>query len=127
MMDNRFNLLKTNVDNMTKSGDKDGFLQKGTRRSKNDKTNRDYICGCTKTYLSYPALYTHIKNKHNGIAPQGTMLGKPDVEESEDDEQSELNLNSEMPLSKRDNDGEPIAKSKNRGRLIRVHFQTLRR
>lgn len=32
------------------------------------------MCGCGKAYLSYPALYTHIKNKHNKIAPDGTTL-----------------------------------------------------
>lgn len=27
---------------------------------------RDYICACGKNYLSYPALFTHIKQKHDG-------------------------------------------------------------
>ena len=48
------------------------MLQKNKRRSKKDKTGRNYICG--KNYLSYPALYTHIKNKHEGKAPEGTTL-----------------------------------------------------
>jgi hypothetical protein len=43
------------------------------RRSKNDNNGRDYVCGCGKTYLSYPALYTHIKTKHNGENPCGTQ------------------------------------------------------
>lgn len=47
-----------------------GMKQK--RRSKNDSLGRDYVCGCGKTYLSYPALYTHIKTKHNGKTPDGT-------------------------------------------------------
>lgn len=42
------------------------------RRSKNDLKGRDYQCGCGKRYLSYPALYTHIKTKHNGQNPKGT-------------------------------------------------------
>lgn len=46
--------------------------QKQKRRSKNDYKGRDYHCGCGKTYLSYPALYTHIKSKHNGKPPDGT-------------------------------------------------------
>lgn len=50
------------------------MLQKNKRRSKKDKTGRNYICGCGKNYLSYPALYTHIKNKHEGKAPEGTTL-----------------------------------------------------
>lgn len=45
---------------------------KQRRRSKNDCFGRDYVCGCGKTYLSYPALYTHIKTKHNGKTPEGT-------------------------------------------------------
>ena len=40
----------------------DGDVQKGKRRSKNDVEGRDFKCSfCTKTYLSYPALYTHVK------------------------------------------------------------------
>ena len=31
------------------------------KRSKKDKSGRDFACGCGKKYLSYPALYTHIK------------------------------------------------------------------
>ena len=31
------------------------------RRSKNDNVGRTFVCGCSKSYLSYPALYTHIK------------------------------------------------------------------
>lgn len=31
------------------------------RRRRNDHHNRDYTCGCGKSYLSYPALYTHLK------------------------------------------------------------------
>lgn len=42
------------------------------RRSKKDKIGRNFVCGCQKKYLSYPALYTHIKTKHNGIQPEGT-------------------------------------------------------
>lgn len=26
--------------------------------------SRDYICACGKAYLSYAALFTHIKQKH---------------------------------------------------------------
>lgn len=50
------------------------ILQKNKRRSKKDKTGRNFKCGCGKTYLSYPALYTHIKNKHGGENPPGTTL-----------------------------------------------------
>lgn len=30
------------------------------------------MCGCRKAYLSYPALYTHVKNKHDGVFPIGS-------------------------------------------------------
>lgn len=42
------------------------------RRRRGDAGERNYTCGCGKSYLSYPALYTHIKTKHNGITPAGT-------------------------------------------------------
>ena len=47
-------------------------IEKQKRRSKTDSTNRTFGCGCGKSYLSYPALYTHIKTKHDGFNPQGT-------------------------------------------------------
>ena len=59
------------------------------RKRKNRTTKaragrRDFICGCGKAYLSYPALYTHIKQKHKSIAPPGTTktsskIGRPPV------------------------------------------------
>jgi hypothetical protein len=44
-----------------------------SRRSRKDEEGRDYQCGCGKRYLSYPALYTHIKTKHDGRQPEGTL------------------------------------------------------
>ena len=47
------------------------------RRSK-DQT-RDYKCSfCAKTYLSYPALYTHLKNKH-AKGPDGNPIAQLNV------------------------------------------------
>ena len=46
--------------------------QKRERRSKDEADERNYVCGCGKSYLSYAALYTHAKTKHNGIFPDGT-------------------------------------------------------
>lgn len=38
---------------------------KSKRRSKNDSEGRNFKCNlCEKSYLSYPALYTHKKTKH---------------------------------------------------------------
>ena len=48
-------------------------LDKHKRRSKTDQLNRNFMCGCGKSYLSYPALYTHIKTKHEGHYPEGTI------------------------------------------------------
>ena len=48
--------------------------KKQKRRSKNDVNGRDFKCTfCDKTYLSYPALYTHMKNKH-AKGPDGQPL-----------------------------------------------------
>lgn len=50
---------------------------KGKRRSKNDVDGRDFKCSyCPKTYLSYPALYTHIKQKHSK-GPDGEVRAPP--------------------------------------------------
>lgn len=64
----------TESDECLNSGDSDSndpdnqdgsIKNKQKRRSKNDFTGRDHKCTyCDKTYLSYPALYTHMKNKH---------------------------------------------------------------
>lgn len=48
--------------------------RKQKRRTRNDPNNRNFACGCGKAYLSYPALYTHLKQKHDGKAPEGTNL-----------------------------------------------------
>lgn len=42
------------------------------RRTRRDSGDRSFKCGCGKDYLSYPALYTHIKQKHDGMMPTGT-------------------------------------------------------
>lgn len=57
------------------SGDDDNDdKKKQKRRSKNDVQGRDHRCNyCDKTYLSYPALYTHMKNKH-AKGPDGQPL-----------------------------------------------------
>lgn len=40
--------------------------KKKTRRTRKDEDGRNFQCPCGKSYLSYPALYTHIKTKHQG-------------------------------------------------------------
>lgn len=51
--------------------DKDSF-SKRKRRPRSSAGERNYFCGCGKAYLSYPALYTHVKNKHDGVFPIGS-------------------------------------------------------
>ena len=34
------------------------------RKPRENNGSRNFYCGCQKAYLSYPALYTHVKNKH---------------------------------------------------------------
>lgn len=55
-----------------------GSKKKSTRkrRSRSAAGERNYVCGCGKAYLSYPALYTHVKNKHDGTFPEGSILKK---------------------------------------------------
>jgi len=51
-------------------------IRKKARHSK--AGDRSYICGgCQRSYKSYPALYLHIKRKHNGIRPPNTKASKP--------------------------------------------------
>ena len=55
----------------------DATKQGGKRRSKNDNAGRDFKCKyCDKTYLSYPALYTHMKQKHSK-GPDGELRNPP--------------------------------------------------
>jgi hypothetical protein len=41
------------------------------RRTRSDDKDRNYKCSCGRSYLSYPALYTHIKTKHDGKVLNG--------------------------------------------------------
>lgn len=52
-------------------------INKSKRRTRFESNqDRNYSCGCGKSYLSYPALYLHLRNKHKGVAPEGTLLPK---------------------------------------------------
>lgn len=44
--------------------------RKRIRRSRYDQQGRNFVCTCGKSYLSYAALYWHIKVKHNGVDPK---------------------------------------------------------
>ena len=59
------------------NGHTHGLKIPGKRRSKNDNWGRDFNCKyCDKQYLSYPALYTHIKQKHSK-GPDGEVVSLP--------------------------------------------------
>jgi len=49
-------------------------IQKKTRNTQFG--TRNYICGCSKQYKSYPSLYLHIRRKHDGIKPPNTITSK---------------------------------------------------
>jgi hypothetical protein len=51
-------------------------MEKSKRRSKKDNQNREYTCTCGKNYLSYPALYTHVKTKHEQMKPDVVVKKK---------------------------------------------------
>lgn len=69
---------------------------KTTKRSKDENRVRKYECIiCHKTYLSYPALYTHKRNKHRNdvdnakpaklkSSPEGTSINEKSVAVSAD-------------------------------------------
>ena len=60
------------------SKDDDDERKRTKRRSKNDNDGRNHKCPtCGKSYLSYPALYTHIKQKHNANGHSGRGRGRP--------------------------------------------------
>jgi len=44
-----------------------------------DNKYRSYICPCSKAYLSYPALFTHIKQKHDGKVTMSYMQPPGDI------------------------------------------------
>lgn len=83
-MDNRDQYHDQSQNNLDGSDDsdnenenQDSTRQVGKRRSKNDNQGRDFKCKyCEKTYLSYPALYTHMKQKHSK-GPDGELRNPP--------------------------------------------------
>jgi hypothetical protein len=46
------------------------------RRIRNSSGQRDFKCGCDKEYLSYPAIYTHVRIKHDGNFPKNSYQMK---------------------------------------------------
>ena len=74
---NRVESVDGNQPNSDGQGHEDIEEARGRRRSKNDHDGRDHKCKyCDKTYLSYPALYTHTKQKHS-VGPDGEQRAPP--------------------------------------------------
>jgi len=66
-------MVKNDIQTEKKSDQK----EEKVRKTRKDKEGRKFICGaCKLGYLSYPALYTHIKTKHKGETPEGTIRGE---------------------------------------------------
>lgn len=63
--------------------------KKKKRRPRSATGERNYLCGCGKAYLSYPALYTHVKNKHDGVFPIGSNA-KRKIPKNGDEESEQL-------------------------------------
>lgn len=83
-----------NMDSLNKiENDNEEESKKGHRRSKNDTEGRTYKCTqCGKSYLSYPALYTHCKTKHNTCNTSGRGRGRPKKENGEVNHKKIINI-----------------------------------
>ena len=61
--------MSSEEDSISSQSNQQMEKSKKRRRPRSAAGARNYLCGCGKAYLSYPALYTHVKNKHTGIFP----------------------------------------------------------
>ena len=69
--------IKNYINENNNESESDTF-DKPKRRSLNDKKGRSFICKiCNKSYLSYSALYTHCKGKHNSTDVSDRARGRP--------------------------------------------------
>ena len=76
----------TNVNQEVKVKENEQNIQKKIRKraKKNESDIRNYKCTfCDKSYLSYPALYTHCKQKHNTSNHSERGRGRPKKEQNE--------------------------------------------
>lgn len=51
-------------------------------KTKYKENGREYGCPCGKYYLSYCALYTHIKTKHDGVVLHKHIVGTRDTDKA---------------------------------------------
>jgi len=52
------------------------------RRTLGETGKREFVCGCGKSYVSYPAIYLHVQRKHSGDWPKDTII--PEKPENQD-------------------------------------------
>ena len=83
------------------------------RRSKSEIEGRNFECKlCNKSYLSYPALYTHYKLKHNTNNSSGRGRGRPKKEPNENEvEKSKYNPTNTTFFSKEERTGKTEPKT----------------
>lgn len=73
-----------NISNENSEENDENKKKQVKRRSKRESEGRNYVCKmCSKSYLSYPALYTHYKQKHNTNNSSGRGRGRPKKEVNE--------------------------------------------
>ena len=76
------------------------------RRSKREVEGRNYICKlCSKSYLSYPALYTHYRQKHNTNNSSGRGRGRPKKLVDTNEEKNQYNPQNSTFFSKEERTG----------------------
>ena len=78
MQQNAFHSEEKSQTNELSDENEDNIRKHLKRRSKKEVEGRNYVCRiCSKSYLSYPALYTHYKQKHNTNNSLGRGRGRP--------------------------------------------------
>jgi hypothetical protein len=79
------NLSELSIQNKVENDkENEPHIQKRKRTTKKESDIRNYKCSlCDKSYLSYPALYTHCKQKHNTNNHSGRGRGRPKKEPTE--------------------------------------------
>ncbi len=82
-----------NSNNKVEDNSEKKSQKQSKRRSKSEVEGRTFECKmCNKSYLSYPALYTHYKLKHNTNNSSGRGRGRPKKEQNENEvEKSKYN------------------------------------
>ena len=96
-----------NSNNKVEENSEKKSQKQSKRRSKSEVEGRTFECKlCNKSYLSYPALYTHYKLKHNTNNSSGRGRGRPKKEQNENEvEKSKYNPINLTFFSKEDRTG----------------------